>query len=112
MASVFEHNAYFPAVVTCECGKRVRPTHRHSPPNYDPELIYCPFCGKELPMKTEVASNADRIRAMSDEEMAELPWEYDFQCYMCPNKPLCDDGYKTCKELWLDWLKSPAEGTE
>ena len=54
-------------------------------------------------------TNADRIRAMSDEELAELPWEYDFQCYMCPNKPLCDDGYKTCKELWLDWLQQEVE---
>lgn len=52
-----------------------------------------------------IRTQADRIRNMSDEELAELPWEYDFQCYMCPNKPLCDDGFKTCKELWHDWLK-------
>ena len=57
-------------------------------------------------------TNADRIRAMSDEELAELPWEYDFQCYMCPNKPLCDDGYKTCKELWLDWLKQEVDADD
>ena len=38
-------------------------------------------------------TNADRIRAMSDEELAEN---------------LCDK--RLTKEMWLKWLKQPAEG--
>ncbi len=62
--------------------------------------------------KTEkVKTNADRIRAMSDEELAAsnyIPCPYD------------DDGYgeckygwhkreQTCEECKLEWLKHPAE---
>ena len=46
------------------------------------------ICGAETP------SNADRIRAMSDEELAEN---------------LCDK--RLTKEMWLKWLKQPAEET-
>lgn len=48
-------------------------------------------------------SNADRIRSMTDEELAELlegkrPW------YRCDN---CK--WDSCKECCLDWLKKEAE---
>ena len=48
-------------------------------------------------------TNADRIRAMSDEELAELLCSMTY-CYECSYKNACthDDGY-------LDWLKQPAE---
>lgn len=48
-------------------------------------------------------TNADRIRAMSDEELAY--W------VMCPHDELCDralDG--DCMKCVLQWLKQPAEG--
>lgn len=56
-------------------------------------LSYC-VCG---PCDDEVESNADKIRSMTDEELAE--WlEYE--------------GGGACAEVfgWLDWLKQPAEG--
>lgn len=48
-------------------------------------------------------TNADRIRAMSDEELAEFLSEY-----RCVHKaPHCRDA--NCTQCWLVWLKSPVE---
>ena len=51
-------------------------------------------------------TNADRIRAMSDEELADVI--RDGSC--------CPDGYAekccsfdTCNACWVEWLKQPAE---
>ena len=50
-------------------------------------------------------TNADRIRAMTDEKLAELFW-IRADCELCPNKePYCSDD---CKKHWLDWLKEEA----
>ena len=52
--------------------------------------------------KTEkVKTNADRIRAMSDEEMA--------TDLLDMFEEICEDGVP-CKEWMLGWLKQPAEG--
>lgn len=65
----------------------------------------------ESQKKASVRTNADRIRAMSDEELAKL---------IVKHKPL----YSWCKgvreiwmkpnvtkvQAWLEWLKQPAEG--
>lgn len=51
----------------------------------------------DCPYRTEPITNADRIRAMSDEELAR--WlEYE--------------GGGACAEMcgWLNWLQQPAEG--
>lgn len=57
-------------------------------------------CGAYQP---KTVTNADRIRAMSDEELAELLCSMTY-CYECSYKNACthDDGY-------LDWLRQPAE---
>lgn len=52
-------------------------------------------------------TNADRIRAMSDEELVQHIW----------NKFGCPDGRNyitcwcmgSCKDCWLDWLRQQAE---
>ena len=54
-------------------------------------------------------TNADRIRDLSVEEMAELfpkcpPGRRD-ATWSC-------DGFANCPACWLDWLKSPAEVNE
>ena len=64
----------------------------------------------------KVPTNADRIRAMTDEELAEMFLTHDEQLYRhCPSdtfaeycqvKPCvecCD-----CKSCWLGWLKQEA----
>lgn len=51
-------------------------------------------------------TKADRIRAMSDEELACWLGKY-FDCYVCPIGLAClqDEG---CKGALIDWLKQPA----
>ena len=56
-------------------------------------------------LNTKPVTNADRIRAMTDEELAELFW-IRADCELCPNKEQhCSDD---CKKHWLDWLKEEA----
>ena len=62
-------------------------------------------------------TNADRIRAMSDEELATHLHDIGWDCHLCAehgrldNEPLlrgekCDE---KCAEHCLEWLKQPAE---
>ena len=56
-------------------------------------------------------TNADRIRAMSDEELAETLIRYNDLCDMF----MADDGMKyydfeAAKEAEMEWLQQPAEG--
>ena len=64
-------------------------------------------------------TNADRIRAMSDEELAKHLHDIGWDCHLCAehkrldNEPLlrgekCDE---KCVEHCLAWLKQPAEET-
>ena len=61
---------------------------------------------KGCPYRTEPITNSDRIRAMSDEELAR------FFIGDSPNfchAGLCLDG-ETCIGCFLNWLQQPAEG--
>ena len=53
-------------------------------------------------------TNADRIRAMSDEELAELVGKYVY-CGLCPLQHRCVAG--ECSKVVMEWLKQPAEVT-
>ena len=88
---------------------------------------YCDDCywaNKKPPTKWEPApfwtpdTNADRIRAMSDEELARHLHCIGWDCHLCAehrrldNEPLlrgekCDEN---CMGHCLEWLKQPAEG--
>ena len=64
----------------------------------------------EAQKKENVRTNADRIRAMGDEELAETLISYNDLCDMF----MADDGMKyydfeAAKEAELEWLKQPAE---
>ena len=62
---------------------------------------YCHGIGfSRVPM-----TNADRIRAMSNEELAKL-LDYELGC---PVTGDCAKMSKDCKACWLDWLQQPAE---
>ena len=54
-------------------------------------------------------TNADRIRAMSDEELAQFLYACDF-CNICEEG--CDgcSYHGDCERRLADWLKQPAEG--
>ena len=67
-----------------------------------------------------VMTNADRIRAMRDEELATHLHNIGWDCHLCAehgrldNEPLlrgkkCDE---KCVEHCLEWLKQPAEVIE
>ena len=50
-------------------------------------------------------SNADRIRSMSDEELAEI---LGGKC-ICPPTSECPKVCGDCDVCWLEWLQQPAE---
>ena len=59
-----------------------------------------------------IKTNADKIRSMTDEELAE--WfhriQYDVSDYYCGGHS-CEPTLPTGKESWLDWLKEEAQCT-
>ena len=64
------------------------------------------------PCKDEKPSNGDKIRAMSDEQLAE--WLSQFSsCGDCPVRPagLCAffKSHEWCSIHWLEWLKKGAD---
>ena len=64
------------------------------------------FFGNEITMPTQ--TNADRIRAMSDEELAAF-------LYACEFCDICEEGCEDCryngecKRRLVEWLKQPVE---
>ena len=58
----------------------------------------------------EKKTNADRIRAMSDEELAEF-MECNVGCDDCRFFTICRSAPqdRVCSEYWLDWLKEEVE---
>lgn len=73
------------------------------------DAYYCPRCGEFIREKPPM-TNADRIRSMSDEELAKWLNETDglFTCGDCIqfNNHPCDND---CKKHCLEWLQQPAE---
>lgn len=62
------------------------------------------------PCTAETPSNADRIRAMTDEELAEFMKPYDSGCPRWGGKePIPCSQRSNCRDCWLDWLKAPVE---
>ena len=58
----------------------------------------------------EKMTNADRIRTMSDKELAELMRSM-MDCDSCGNmfSFKCDGSYEHCSSVCLKWLQQPAE---
>lgn len=59
-------------------------------------------------METKPKTNADRIRHMTDEELAEEASRMTF-CDACPVTDCCGCGPDECTEAWLAWLRAPVE---
>lgn len=74
---------------------------RHGMAKYDPDE----FFNRKKP------TNADRIRAMSDEELAELLGYGDYPpwCVVHEECPDIKIDPPSCEKCALDWLKSPVE---
>ena len=62
----------------------------------------CPVCGHKTNMPQ---TNADRIRSMSDEELAEI-----IACHKgLFDRMECFDYSRHCEDCVLEWLQQPAE---
>ena len=81
------------------------------------EVDRCPGYDKCKEYKPDYMTNADRIRSMDDEELAEHLVDIGWDCNFCEehlrldNDPLlcgekCDE---KCAEHCLEWLKQQAE---
>ena len=57
----------------------------------------------DCPYRTEPITNADRIRAMSDEEL--VRW---VGLDSCPKDAVCTLPVN-CEKCWLDWLRQPVK---
>lgn len=69
----------------------------------------CPVCGGIGTHEIQM-TNADRIRAMSDKELAELMRSM-MDCDSCGKmfSFKCDGSYEHCSSVCLKWLQKPAE---
>ena len=68
------------------------------------KIAYVPVVVNAKPPKP---TNADRIRSMTDEELAVWIAEYT-DCLCGIHKPGCSKTKGTCVATWLDWLKQEA----
>lgn len=59
----------------------------------------------ESQRKVKPKTNGDKIRAMTDKELA----EYLGNIHYCPAPYLTCDPTKECEECWGSWLRSPVE---
>lgn len=69
----------------------------------------CPVCGGIGTHEIQM-TNADRIRALRDKELAELMRSM-MDCDSCGNmfSFKCDGSYEHCLSVCLNWLQQPAE---
>lgn len=70
------------------------------------EMFYKEPCHEGPCSEYEPLTNAVRIRAMTDEELADYLYSISFAC---PPVNCEGDGCELC---WLDWLKQDAERSE
>ena len=64
-------------------------------------------CVLQAKMKAEQPqTNADRIRTMNDEELA----DYHAKMQLLGEYGVDSEKTELCKKLWLDWLQSPVGG--
>lgn len=65
----------------------------------------CVECNQFFNEDKQPQTNADRIRAMSDEELAELLSDDERACP--PRHRNCRKHITECGGCWLEWLKQP-----
>ena len=81
------------------------------------EVDPCTGYDKCKQYKPNYTTNADRVRAMSDEELAKHLVDIGWDCHLCEehrrldNELLlrCEKCDEKCVEHCLEWLKQPAE---
>ena len=71
------------------------------------EVDRCPGYDKCKQYKPNYTTNADRIRSMSDEELAEILWKTGRNYRAVCADPVVD--YNEHRDHLIAWLKQPAE---
>ena len=54
-------------------------------------------------------TNGDKIRQMTDDELAKFITKCAGECYRCPAKKLCEDDHFPCAETVREWLERKEE---
>lgn len=67
----------------------------------------CPLTNMATPITEYRMTNADRIRAMSDEELADMLWKTQRNYRAVCSDPVVD--YNEQRDNLIDWLQQPAE---
>lgn len=106
----------YPLPMKCpECGKTMRPVHKHRMPDM-PRYYFCTFCDATIPENhpsirfRKPITNADYIRAMSDEELAEMLSDLELSVAENLVRYIKEESNKTrLAGLRLDWLRQEAD---
>ena len=75
------------------------------PPRYKARCLYC---GYEDGDTIQKQTNADRIRAMSDEELAEF-MSKSSGCGPEWDKEYCNSKQRCGENCWLDWMREEVD---
>lgn len=118
MESKYDPDAFFsaeryPLPMKCsECGKTMRPVHKHCTPDM-PRTYFCTFCGVGIyednpSIKfSKKPTNLEAIRAMNAEEIAELVGRNSL-CEHLQEIGWCRER-SVCTGCIIDWLGEEAE---
>ena len=90
------------AAVTVACPRCGRRTDRLT--MYHGMFVGCPNCSHPLEFEKPPQSRADRLRAMSDEELA----KWFNRHFTCPPKYDCPKDEASCEKCFLYWLREEA----
>ncbi len=72
---------------------------------------HCMICDVYYDVEIAKTTNGDRIRARTDEELADVFVDIGECNRRCPAKlGDCIFSDSSCRSAWLNWLKSPVEG--
>ena len=71
------------------------------------EVDPCPGYDKCKQYKPNYTTNADRIRAMSDDELADMLWKTQRNYRAVCSDPVVD--YNEQRDNLIEWLQQPAE---
>ena len=69
------------------------------------EDVFGPYVGRITAVK--IKTNADRIRSMTDEELADFITARHYTP-LCP-VPCCEENVENCENCWLEWLRKEVD---
>lgn len=74
-----------------------------------PHSQHCQYCTQNAVDKYTRKTNADKIRNMTDKELAEVLFEYSNCDYCCIREKCTKIAENSCIDTFLAWLQSEVE---